>query len=61
MRSWGCWWCTASEKCELFLRGSWIPEIAASAVVRAARMEEEYTAQYCGRNCTLYVLIQAVF
>ena len=22
---------------------------------RAARMEEEYTAQYCGRNCTLYV------
>lgn len=44
------------EKCELFCRISWNSgDCSFRSGCRAARMEEEYTAQYCGRNCTLYV------
>lgn len=44
------------EKCELFCGISWNSgDCSFRSGCRAARMEEEYTAQYCGRNCTLYV------
>lgn len=44
------------EKCELFCGISWNSgDCSFRSGCRAACMEEEYTAQYCGRNCTLYV------
>ena len=44
------------EKCEPFCRIPWDSgDCSFRSGCRAARMEEEYAAQYCGGNGTLYV------
>ena len=48
------------EKCELFAGSHGISgDCSFRSGCRAARMEEEYTTQYCGRNCTFYMFFDS--